>query len=340
MDLGALVANWRLFANLSPTVETAAVVKADAYGLGAYHCAQALAKAGARVFFVATGGEALELRGALGRSAEIYVLNGALGQDHTLFVNAGLMPVISTAAQWRAWGEAGPYAVQIDTGMNRLGMAAGEAREIAAAGATPKLVMSHLACASDPAHPLNAAQLQRFRGLLGLFPGAALSLSSSAGALISKAYLFDLIRIGIGLYGAAPLDEGGPKLQTVARFSAPVLQVAEIAAGEIVGYGQTFVAARATRIATIGAGYADGVLRSLSGCGTAVVNGRRAAFAGRVSMDLITLDVTGIDVAEGDEAELIGPAMPVEEVARAAGTASYEVLTGLARAARRYHGGP
>ena len=313
------------------------MVKADGYGLGAARGAQALAQAGARTFFVACPGEGLQLRTALGLGPAIYVLGGLEPGDMPTAHAAGLAPVLNRLDQIAAWAERGPWALQVDTGMARLGLPLSELTAVPES-AQPALVMSHLACASDPDHALNRAQLDSFSAARARFPAAAHSLAASAGALLGRDYQFDLIRPGIGLYGGAPLDIGGPKLATVATFTAPVLQTRPIPAGAPVGYGATFFAPTDGHIATIGAGYADGVLRSLSGKGYAAAHGRTFPYAGRVSMDLITLwDATGA-LKSGKDVELLGASVPVDDLAARAGTIAYEVLTQLARTPRHYVG--
>jgi alanine racemase len=328
----AVVDNWRFFARQG-AAECAAVVKADAYGLGAAAIAPALASAGCKTFFVATLGEGLALRETLGEGAAIFVLNGVEAAEAALFRAARLIPVLNSSAQIAAWGAAGPCALHVDTGMNRLGLLPSELG--AADHLAPVLVMSHLACAARRAHPLNERQRLGFLEAAARFPEARKSLSASAGALFGAPYAFDLIRPGIGLYGGGPFDEDNPPLAAAARLEAPLLQVRDLAAGDSVGYGATYVAPTQRRIATASIGYADGFLRSLSGKGYGVLNGARCPVLGRVSMDLVTLDVSAApDAREGDWIELLGPSAPVDEVARLAGTIPYEILTGLSHVRR------
>ena len=343
VDLDAAAANWRFFDRLSPNAETAAVVKADAYGLGAHALAPAFARAGARTFFVAAAAEAAALRAILGPGPAIYLLGGFHAADAALLSSCEVRPVLNSAAEAASWLTAGRpgggCAVHLDTGMNRLGASASDDPALAAMALSPALVMSHLACGGDPASNMNAAQRAAFIERAGAFPGAARSLAASGGALLGPDFAFDLIRPGNGLYGGSPLDHGAPPLAPVVRITAPVLQVRAIAAGEAVGYGATFKAPQAMQIATLGAGYADGLLRSLSGRGYAVLGGERRPFVGRVSMDLITVDATGLDVRAGDEAVLVGPGLSIDDVAAAAGTLAYELLTSLRGAAKTYTGG-
>jgi alanine racemase len=329
IDLGALQANWRAIAAHVPSpAETSAVVKADGYGLGADLIAPALAAAGARTFFVATLGEGLSLRTQLGEGPTIYVLNGPAPQDVARLRAARLTPVLNSAAQIAAWGEAGACALHVDTGMNRLGLPRADLG--AAAHLKPGLVMSHLACASNPRDPKNAEQRKRFTQIAAQFPAARKSLAASAGALLGADFAFDLLRPGISLYGGGALDENNPPLAVVATLTAPLLSVFDIEAGESVGYGATFFARNKLRAATVALGYADGWLRSLSGKGYGIIGGARCPLLGRVSMDLITLDVSAAPGArEGDEVEFLGAGAKLDEIAALAGTIPYEILTNL-----------
>jgi alanine racemase len=339
VDLAAIVVNWRFFGRAQPHAECAAVVKADGYGMGAAAVARALAAAGARSFFVATLGEGLALRAALGAGPAIYVLGGVEANESAPCAAAQLIPAHSRPDQIAAWAGRAPFALQLDVGMHRLGLTPEDARALPD-DLQPALVIGHLACASDHESRFNLHQRALFEDLTqGRFPGTRRSLAASAGALLGPDFGYDLIRPGIGLYGGGFLDQNGPPLVTVATLTAPVLQTRPIAAGATVGYGATFSAPRAGHIATIGAGYADGVLRSLGGKGYAATHGRVFAFAGRVSMDMITLwDETGA-LRPGDRVELIGPSVPLDDVAARAGTIAYEVLTQLAHTPRTYIGG-
>ncbi len=356
IDLAALAANWKRLADLSAPAECAAVVKADAYGIGIDEAVPALAAAGCKTFFVALPEEGARVRAALVGTASpdavIYVLNGFLPDWSEAFRAAKLRPVLSTFASVEAWaahGDGAPSALHVDTGMNRLGLSLHEALELARrkdllAKAAPKLLMSHLACADDPGHPQNQGQLALFREIRDQFPGLPASLANSGGIHLSAHYHFDLTRPGIALYGAA-FARTRPPLATVVTARARVLQVRDVAAGEPIGYGAALRLREAKRVAILAAGYADGYHR-LAGSSderpgaAAYVRGRRADVLGRVSMDLVAVDVTGIvGVAEGDRVELFGPSMPIDEVAAAAGTIGYELLTGLSRRAERVYVG-
>ncbi|WP_395647565.1 alanine racemase [Terricaulis sp.] len=341
VNAAAIADNWRFFKKLAPNAATAAVVKADAYGLGAPAAAKALAEAGARTFFTATFGEALRVRKALGDGPQIMVLNGPAANDAQHFAALKLTPVLNSLEQITLWNGRGPAALHIDTGMNRLGIGPDELAQAATAlkNTSLALIMSHLACASDMTHEMNATQRIRFIDAASLFPSAPLSLAATSGALIGADYHFDLIRPGIGLYGSGALDKDNPQLATTALVEAPILQVRDVAPGETFGYGATFTATRKMRTATVALGYADGYLRTLSGRGYGVIGGGKRPILGRVSMDLIILDVTGCaDARPGAWVEFLGPNAPLDEIASLAGTAPYEILTTFAGMVRKTGG--
>jgi alanine racemase len=357
--LKAIAANYRTYRRLAGPTAVAAVVKADAYGLGAARVAPALAGAGCDSFFVARLEEGIALRKHLAR-ARIFVLDGASPDAVPALIGHRLTPVLNSLSEIAAWSAAagvGQHAldavIHVDTGMNRLGLPGDELAVLSAekakrlCGINLVLVMSHLACSDDPANPLNAEQLSRFRQALAMLPPAPASLAASHGAMLGMEYHFDLVRPGIALYGANPqVREGGaggtaPNLmQTAAVLTARVLQVRRIDLGESVGYGATFRAKRPTMLATVALGYADGFPRTLSSKGVAVLGGARVPVVGRISMDMTILDVT--DLAEaphvGDEAELLGDRITLGEVAAMAGTNEYEILTRLRRVPRVYEG--
>lgn len=330
--------NWRFFKKRAPNAAVGAVVKADAYGLGAVAASRALAQAGARVFFTATFGEALRVRKALGEGPQIFVLNGPNEKDVAQYADAKLTPILNSIAQIKIWNARGPAGLHIDTGMNRLGLGPEELAQsmVALKGTSLALVMSHLACGSDLKHEMNATQLKRFIDAASLFPQAPLSLSATAGALIGPEYHFDLIRPGVGLYGSGGLDADNPQLIPAALIEAPILQVRDVEPGESFGYGATFTAAQKMRTATVALGYADGYLRSLGGRGYGVLGGGKRPILGRVSMDLTIIDVTGCaEAAPGAMVEFLGPNAPLDEIAALAGTASYEILTTFAGTVRK-----
>lgn len=341
IDLDALAANYRVLA-AQAGVEVAPVVKADAYGLGAGPVARRLWAEGARRFFVARANEGRALRRALGvqRPAEIYVLDGAAPGRAGLFSGGELRPVLNSPEQVAAWRAAGggPCAVHIDTGMNRLGLRPEEAG--LAADLAPAIVLSHLACTDEPANPMNRRQRDLFAEASRAFPGARLCLANSGGVFLGPDYAFDLVRPGVSLFGGGPEGRPDPRLRAVATFEADVLQVREAAAGESVGYGAAHGLVADTRIAVVGAGYADGVPRSSSPRGQVWLAGRRRPIVGRISMDSLAVDAGDAAVRAGDRVELFGPRLPLDEAAAAAGTIAYELLTSVGgRVERRYLGG-
>jgi len=336
IDLDAIAANWRALDALTGC-ETAAVVKADGYGLDAARVARALARAGARRFFVAMAEEGAAVREALGPGPEICVFSGHMRGDTDMISDLALTPMVNSLDQLTRHFEAlpgRPFGIQLDTGMNRLGMEWDEWAAVAAVALAerPVLVMSHLACADEPDHPMNAYQLDVFQQMTDGI-AAPRSLAATGGILLGPQYHFDVTRPGIGLYGAAPFASARP----VVQLDLPVVQIRALQEGEVVGYGNAWQAARPSRIATVAAGYADGLLRSLSGKATLWHGDTPCPLVGRVSMDLMTVDIT--DLTEVPEAlTLIGPHQGVDALAEVAGTIGYEVLTSLgARYARHYH---
>lgn len=289
------------------------------------------------MFFTATTQEAVYVRRALGDGPQVFVLNGASDDIDVLVANK-LTPVLNSLAQIKAWEARGPAGLHIDTGMNRLGIGPEELPHAMSAlkDTSLALLMSHLACGSDIKHEFNGTQLRRFIDASMLFPRAPLSLAATAGALIGTDYHFDLIRPGIGLYGSGGLDANNPKLAAAATIEAPILQVRDCEAGETFGYGATFTAPQKMRAATVALGYADGYLRSLSGRGYGVLAGAKRPILGRVSMDLIILDVTGCAEAQpGAMVEFLGPNAPLDDIAELASTAPYEILTAFAGTVRK-----
>ena len=346
IDLGAIAENWRALALRAAPGAVAGVVKANAYGLGAAQVAPALYAAGCRHFFVAHLSEGIALRAALGAGPMIAVLNGfAPGADE----DSGLVPVLNSlgdvlahAAAGRSAGRAQPALLHLDTGMARLGLDAGEQARLAAdhsllAGLDLLYVMTHLACADEPDHPLNAEQAARFARACAALPRLKRSFANSSGLFLGSDYASDLARPGCALYGINPTPGAANPRRQVVRLEAPILQIRDIPAGASVGYGASFIAARPSRIATIAVGYADGYLRSLSGQGVAAYRDMILPMVGRVSMDLITLDVTDAPgIAPGETVQLIGGAAPSpDDLAARAGTIGYEILTSLGDRYRR-----
>lgn len=352
IDLGAIAANYRLIAALVAPAEVGAVVKADAYGLGAAEVAQALRHAGCRLFFVAHLGEALALRPALPADISLVVLNGLPPGAEALCAEAGITPVLNSSEQASRWAEAAqeggkrlPAALQLDSGMGRLGIATGDLASLAAdarfrSAVDLVMIMSHLACADTPGHSANAAQLACFQTAAALFPGVRRALANSGGAFLPADFHADIVRAGVALYGGAPNRTSPNPMQPVVELEARVIQIRTIAAGGAVGYGHSHYCERESRIATIGVGYADGLPRSLGNRGAAWHAGERLPIVGRVSMDSITIDVTALApgrIEAGDWVELIGPHQSIDAIADDAGTISYEMLTSLgARYDRTY----
>ncbi|GAA0635239.1 alanine racemase [Brevundimonas lenta] len=337
IDLNALAANFHAL-QAAGGAPVHPVVKADSYGLGAAACAKRLMTEGARTFFVARASEGTALRAALGDEPVIYVLDGCAAGRAARLRAANLRPVINTAAQLAEWNEAGGGAcgLQIDTGMNRLGFRPDDAPEAFEGLA---LVLSHLACADDPAEPMNARQRDAFAEVSKRYPGTVRSFANSGGAFLGPDYAFDALRPGICMYGGGPEGRPDARIAPVATLTAEVLQVRDVPAGETVGYSRGFQAGGPTRIATCATGYADGVLRAYSPKGLAFAGGALRPIVGRVSMDVCAVDVTGLDVAVGDRVELFGPNRMLDDAAAAAGTIAYELLTSItARVPRIYVG--
>jgi alanine racemase len=341
IDLDAIAANWRALDRMTgPGVQTAAVVKADAYGLGVTRVVRALANAGARRFFVAAAEEGAAVRQALGPGPQISVLSGHMPGDTEMIHDLDLTPMLNSLEQITRHLESlpgHPFGVQLDTGMNRLGVELLEWQAVAPilVDAGPELLMSHLACADEPDHPANAAQLKIFHEMTD-GTGLPRSLSATGGILLGPRYHFDLTRPGVGLYGGRPHEAALP----VVTLSLPVIQTREVAPGESVGYGCTWVAERPSLIATVAAGYADGLPRTLSNRALLWDGDTACPLVGRVSMDMITVDITDLPEVPR-ELDILGPNQPVDVLADIAGTIGYELLTALGpRYTRRYQERP
>ncbi len=343
IDLAALLHNYKVLQARAKGAEVAPVVKADAYGLGMREIAPYLGFHGARTFFVARLEEGIALRKCVTPQTVIYVLDGLSEDQEAIFTGLNLRPVLNSALQYQRWIHAPDRlvaALHVDTGMNRLGVRPAEISALADVGRRkPSLILSHLACGDEPAHPLNAQQLIAFEAAVQAFPGVPRSLANSAGAYLGDDYQFDLIRPGISLYGGGPFGVAHPDIRPVAHLSARILQVRDLKRGESVGYGAAFVAPKHMRLATVGIGYADGLLRSFAAKGFATVKNQHCALTGRISMDVFSLDVTGLDVSTDDWVEVLGTQQNLDEVAAASGTIGYEWLTRLgARIPRHYTG--
>lgn len=352
IDLDAIAANWRDLVARHPSGPVAVVVKANAYGLGAEPVTRRLLAEGARHVFVAEFDEALALRDAVPREVTLAVLHGLVAGAEAEAEAAGIVPVLNDLGALQRWsaqasarGKRLPAILHIDTGMNRLGLGRREVERLAQdpgplAALDLRFVMTHFVASEEPANPLNRAQVARFDGLRALLPPAPTSVANSSGIFLGAYAASDLARPGAALYGINPTPDAPNPMRTVLTLEARILQIHEIEPGESVGYNATWVAARPSRIATVAAGYADGYLRSLSGRGAGLVSGRLVPLVGRVSMDLLTFDVTDApEAAPGGFIRLIGPDLPPDAVAARAGTNAYEILTSLGPRYRRvYHG--
>ena len=360
IDLRALQNNWRHMADLAKSedhsAECGAAVKAACYGLGLSPTVTALGAAGCNSFFVALPREGQQVASVL-PDADIYVLNGLFPGQAEFYHKHSLIPVLSTPAQVQEWQDYCraqelklPAALHLETGINRLGLTARQTRELAGqrdilTAFKLVLLMSHLACGDEPGDAMNREQKEKFDQLRALFPATKASLANSPGTFLGGEFTYDLVRPGIALYGGNPFASRANPMSAVVRLYAPLLQVREICAGESVGYSSTWTAKRPSRIGVLGAGYGDGLPRALSspaieGPACVFIGGHYAPIIGRVSMDLITIDLTDVpeDIAvEGQRVELMGDNITVDDIARWSGTIPYEILTGLgSRYARLY----
>lgn len=352
IDLDAICSNWRALKARLSSADCAAVVKADAYGLGAHRVALALYRVGCRHFFVAHLGEGIDLRPVLPADAAIYVMHGLPPGAEAECAAHGLVPVLNSRQQIDAWravaagrGQKLPAIVQVDSGMARLGLSARELQQLshdpsAFDGIAVAFVMSHLACADEPGHPANAAQLASFMASRQMLPEAPATFANSSGIFLGSAFHFDLARPGAALYGVAPVPGQPNPMRAVVRLQGKVVQTRTVRAGEAVGYSLSWVAPRTSRIATVSVGYADGYLRSLSGHGSAWLGKVALPLVGRVSMDTITIDVTALPedaTPPGTLIDLLSPHHTVDDVAKAAGTIGYEILTSLGHRYQRHY---
>ena len=337
VNLSALRANYRLLRDRHAKKNISAVVKANAYGLGVSEVSKALTAEGCALFFVATLDEAIELRGVLPQ-AEIAVFNGIFAGEEGEFKAHKIIPVVNNLEQGDRCQVSGvSFFVHVDTGMTRLGLSLQEVRKFRHLKPdTCHLLMSHLACATDPAHSKNAEQLARLREAMKYFPNVPVSFVNSSGHFLPQEYHFDIGRPGCALYGINPTQGANP-MQHVATLSAPILQIRALDRDEQVGYGATYAAKKNARIAVVALGYADGYFRSLSNQGFAYVGGYKVPIAGRVSMDMIALDVTGIPESAITRAEFINEQQTVDDIASECGTIGYEVFTRIGRRVKRVY---
>jgi alanine racemase len=359
IDLAAIAANYRTLVEQVAPATCAAVVKADAYGLGAAMVAPVLQRAGCRHFFVASVDEGLALRQVL-PNVQIFLLNGLPGGAARAVAAGDLVPVLATLDQIEEWRklcaatQPKPAALQFDTGMSRLGLSQADVIRLATdprslQGLPIVHVMSHLACGDEPNQPLNDKQLMLFRSLVERFPWTkvglggmkpSFGLAASGGVYLGTDFHFDLARPGIALYGGRPVIGRPNPLRPVVRLQGKILQIRDVDLGMSVGYGATHQFKGPSRLAVIGVGYADGIFRSLGNRGAVFVAGERAPIVGRISMDLMTAEIGHVPIAAcrpGDSVDIIGPQQSIDDLADAAGTIGYEVLTALGkRYQRRY----
>ena len=353
--LGAIVENYRACQRLAAPAAVAGVVKADGYGMGMIPAARALAETGCDTFFVARLEEGIALHPVVPR-ARIFVLDGAPPDAVPALIANNLTPSLNSLSEIAAWSAAAremrsvfDAAIHIDTGMNRLGLPGDELATLSAEankrldGLRVALWISHLACADDPTAKMNWTQLDRFKTALAMLPPAPASFASSGGIMLGKEYLFDMVRPGIGLYGGKPQSQRPNPFKVVAVLTGRILQLRRVNRGETVGYGATFRIERPTTLATVALGYADGLMRAISNRGQAAIAGQRVPVAGRVSMDLITLDVTDVPpraLEVGGDVEFLGDTITLDELAAAANTVPYEIITSFkSRVAHHYVSG-
>lgn len=346
INLDALADNIRLLQSRAPKAAMAGVVKANAYGTGMEQVAGVHRRLGTNTFFVATLDEGIALRKILGAGPEIGILGGLFHGTEKEYTAHDLMPVLNSLEAADRWTNGRPAILHIDTGMRRLGL---DTRETERLKNDPSLlshlniaiVMSHFACADEPGHPLTPEQFAKFNDIQMLFPKARKSLSNSAGIFVSSDYHFDLIRPGMAIYGLNPTPDQPNPMKPVVQIKTRILQIRDALDGETVGYAASYTAKGTRRIATVALGYADGFLRSLSNRGKMFWQGQAVPIVGRVSMDLVTLDVTDVqgNPQAGDWVWVLGSDQDADTLATAAGTIGYEILTDLGqRYARTYSG--
>lgn len=352
IDLDALAHNYQVLCQkLKKGVFCGAVLKANAYGMGLKEVSQRLYHEGCRHFFVAHLPEAIELRCFVGKDSSIYVLNGLRKGEEQVYLHYHLIPVLSDLSQIQAWNSWAKQkrqclkaALHFDTGMTRTGITSYDLKNLEITDISHTeitCIMSHFACPYDLNHPMNRVQWIAFEAIRKRFPFALASLSNSGGLFLNSKYHYNLVRIGLALTGCHPRYlPHDVSLKPVVKAYAQILQINEILRGDSVGYDATFIASRASRIATLGIGYADGYLRSLSNCGEVYFEGYKARVAGRVSMDLLSIDITHIPARKiqvGDWVELFGDHLLIDELAQKAGTIPWEILTHIGTRFERFY---
>lgn len=352
VDLAAIRWNYLALAQRVAPAALGAVVKANAYGLGALPVVRTLAAAGCDRFFFAHLSEALAVRGEIPAAYRLYVLNGLMPGGEELCADTGIVPVLNSVEQARRWqavaqarGVVLPAVVQFDSGMSRLGVSLDEGAALAgdagfSANVAIDFVMSHLACADEPDHAANPAQRELFTRQSVLFPGKPRALANSGGVFLDRGFHADIVRPGIALYGGAPNPAQAHAVRPVVQLDARIIQLRTLQPDAHVGYGYSHRVTTPSRIATIAVGYADGWPRSLGNKGAAYHAGIRLPIVGRVSMDSITIDISALPewaLAPGDWVELLGPSQSIDQVAADAGTISYEILTSLGQRYDRFY---
>jgi alanine racemase len=340
INLSAIAENYRILKDIANASEVAAVVKANAYGLGVEKIAPILKKEGCKSFFVANLNEAIQLRRVL-PDIDIAVFNGVTKGEEAAFNEYRLIPVLNSMlnidiySRYIETNDMMSCFIHVDTGMNRLGISTAEYKELVSSGTinklNPKLIMSHLSCADEKNNPINIEQLKKFKEINSLSPAVRASLCNSYGVFLDEACHFDLIRPGLALYGGNPCPLDVNPMRNIIEITSPILQIRNIDSNQTVGYGATCELKSGSKIATLPVGYADGYFRRLGNNAYCAINGEKVPVIGRVSMDLITIDITSIkgEVKIGDMVEILGNTIKLEELVNIAGTVEYEFLTSL-----------
>ena len=352
IDLDALAHNYRILrSGLKKGAHCAAVLKANAYGMGIKETSMRLYQEGCRHFFTAHLAEAIELQCYIPKDAFIYVLNGLRKGEEKVYVRYNIIPVLGDLEQVHDWNtfaktqkEGGRAALHFDTGMTRTGLSPNELKDLELSRFSHTeivCILSHLACPYQPEHPMNEVQRHRFDAIRKRFPFALASLAGSGGFFLDPNYHNDIVRAGLALTGCrTAISQGNASLKPVVKAYAQILQINNIARGDSVGYDATFIASRASQIATVGVGYADGYFRNLNNRGEVYVAGVKAPIVGRISMDLLTIDITDIPsgrVQRGDWVELFGDHLSIDDLAHKAGTIPWELLTALGARYERFY---